>query len=89
MSDQIRDYNEYQKDRDKAFYAYRSRESHHPIPHIVVGGVEMKSCSKCASLKPATLDHYYSAKNRIDGLSSYCVDCTSIYRKELKKKVKV
>lgn len=42
------------------------------IPHVLLGGVEHKSCSRCARLKPLT--EYYPGGGA-DGLGCACKEC--------------
>lgn len=37
----------------------------------------MRKCTKCKESKPANLD-FFSKSNKLDGLSSWCRDCTRV-----------
>lgn len=44
----------------------------------------MKSCGKCKEFKP--FKDFYKNKNRYDGVSSYCKDCSRPYTREAQKR---
>lgn len=50
-----------------------------PTTHVLLHGIEHKSCAGCASLKP--LDSYSHDKHHVDGLRSYCRACEANRRK--------
>jgi len=45
----------------------------HYIPHVVLHGIEHKSCSRCARLKPLT--EFWANHSHKDGLESACMEC--------------
>jgi hypothetical protein len=49
------------------------------IPHVLLHGIEHKSCSSCGSLKP--LSEFHCKSDKYDGLSSACKKCVSSRRK--------
>lgn len=45
----------------------------HAIPHVMLGGVEHKSCGKCARL--LVLSAFSPRPDAPDGLRSWCQEC--------------
>lgn len=43
------------------------------VPHVMLHGVEHKSCARCCHLKP--LDEFYVSNRRKDHFDSYCQVC--------------
>jgi hypothetical protein len=43
------------------------------IPHVLINGIEHKSCAGCGSLKP--LDQFWTNKHHGDGKYSRCREC--------------
>jgi hypothetical protein len=52
------------------------------IPHVKINNIEMKSCSKCASLKP--LDEFSTLSKSSDGLNSHCKQCERTRQKHVR-----
>lgn len=52
------------------------------VPHVILHGVEHKSCSACGSLKP--LDSFHNNSSKPDGKQSYCSDCDKQYKESRK-----
>lgn len=48
--------------------------------HVMLHGVEHKSCASCASLQP--LENYAHDKSHVDGLYSYCKACHARLQRE-------
>jgi hypothetical protein len=61
--------------RDRALQTKHDRKGIARVPHVLINGVEHKSCVKCGSLKPLTEFHH--SEGKVDGLSSYCKQCRS------------
>ena len=43
--------------------------------HFVLNGIEVKRCNDCGKVLPATLDYWYKATNRWDGITTNCREC--------------
>jgi hypothetical protein len=54
------------------------------IPHVMVGGVEKKSCSRCCSL--FSLSEFRKDARTVDGLRTACKSCESGREKKRRQK---
>lgn len=64
------------RERIKDSLRRKARVNTNHIPHVNIGGVMKKSCSKCGSLKPADNEHFHNDKHTFDGLKSFCKECS-------------
>lgn len=59
--------------RIKTLSVRRMKTGRGQIPHVLIGGIEHKSCGTCGSLKK--LEEFHNDQSRLDGKYPTCNDC--------------
>jgi hypothetical protein len=66
------------KQGEKRARGQQARRDQTQIPHVMLGGIEHKSCAHCAKLK--TLDSFNRRTMAKDGLDHHCKECEKARR---------